>query len=149
MTKHLQESYQHIKSKFLRALDYIEDTHEDAELVETEDTRSKCSINSPIYSVLTNKERNYLRVVMLRLAQWEPLKNMTKGPATGARKRVKRIIGLLAGIGSIVNAIQIKKIKKNIKILQAQNILQDQKIDELARFMNVTAARVHTHDNQI
>ena len=48
-----------------------------------------------------------------------------------------------------MNAIQIKKIKKNIKILQAQNILQDQKIDELARFMNLTAARVRLHDKQI
>ena len=53
------------------------------------------------------------------------------------------------GIGSIVNAVQIKKIKKNIKILQAKNILQDQKIDELARFMNLTASRVRLHDKQI
>ena len=45
-----------------------------------------------------------------------------------------------------MNAVQIKKIKKNIKILQAQNILQDQKIDELARFMNLTATRVRLHD---
>ena len=45
--------------------------------------------------------------------------------------------------------VQIKKIKKNIKILQAQNILQDQKIDELARFMNLTASRVRLHDKQI
>ena len=55
----------------------------------------------------------------------------------------------MAGIGSIVNAVQIKKIKKNIRILQAQNILQDQKIDELARFMNLTATRVRLHDKQI
>ena len=48
-----------------------------------------------------------------------------------------------------MNAVQIKKIKKNIKVLQAQNILQDQKIDELARFMNLTAARVRLHDKQI
>ena len=58
-------------------------------------------------------------------------------------------MALLAGIGSIINAVQIKKIKKNIKILQAQNILQDQKIDELARYMNVTAAQICIHNNQI
>ena len=45
--------------------------------------------------------------------------------------------------------VQIKKIKKNIKILQAQNILQDQKIDELVRFMNLTASRVRLHEKQI
>ena len=44
---------------------------------------------------------------------------------------------------------QIQKIKKNIRILQAQNILQDQKIDELARFLNLTASRVLLHDKQI
>ena len=40
------------------------------------------------------------------------------------RAREKRFVDILARIGSIVNAVQIKKIKKNIKILQAQNILQ-------------------------
>ena len=40
--------------------------------------------------------------------------------------------------------VQIKKIKKNIRILQAQNILQDQKIDELVRFLNLTASRGKT-----
>ena len=65
------------------------------------------------------------------------------------RTREKRFVDILAGIGSIVNAVQIKKIKKNIKILQAQNILQDQKIDELARFMNLMATRVRLHDKQI
>ena len=73
-----------------------------------------------------------------RLARWEPtgaLKNTTSG-------RKKRFIDILAGIGTIINMGQIKKIKKNITILQAQNILQDQKIDELARFLNLTASRV-------
>ena len=36
-----------------------------------------------------------------------------------------------------------------MRILQAQNILQDQKIDELARFLNLTASRVRLHDKQI
>ena len=68
VTKHLQESYELIKSKFLRALDYVEDTHQDAELVETVKGRSRCSTNAVSHSVLTKKERNYLWVVLLRLA---------------------------------------------------------------------------------
>ena len=39
--------------------------------------------------------------------------------------------------------------KRAIRILQAQNILQDQKIDKLARFLNLTASRVRLHDKQI
>ena len=54
-----------------------------------------------------------------------------------------------AAIGSIVNAGQIKKIKKNIAILQEATILQDQQIMELARYADLTAARVRLHDIQI
>ena len=54
-----------------------------------------------------------------------------------------------AAIGSIVNAGQIKKIKKNIAILQEATLLQDQQIRELARYANLTAARIRLHDTQI
>ena len=48
-----------------------------------------------------------------------------------------------------MNAGQIKKIKKNIAILQEATILQDQQIMELARYADLTAARVRLHDTQI
>ena len=79
-----------------------------------------------------------IRATLDRLARWEP----TGAPKNTTSGRKKRFIDILAGIGTIINAGQIKKIKKNIRILQAQNILQDQKIDELARFLNLTASRV-------
>ena len=79
------------------------------------------------------------------LAAWDPTHNVTK--------RRKRFIPLFASIGaaigSIVNAGQIKKIKKNIAILQEATILQDQQIMELARYADLTAARVRLHDAQI
>ena len=59
------------------------------------------------------------------------------------------MIDLLAGIGVIINSVQIKKVKQSINRLQEQNILQDQKIDELARYLNLTADRVKLHDKQI
>ena len=96
-------------------------------------------------SRLTKTEIASIRATLDRLARWEP----TGAPKNTTLGRKKRFVDILAGIGSIVNAVQIKKIKKNIKILQAQNILQDQKIDELARFMNLTASRVRLHDKQI
>ena len=55
----------------------------------------------------------------------------------------------MAGIGVIINSLQIKKVKQSINRLQEQNILQDQKIDELARYLNLTADRVKLHDKQI
>ena len=63
--------------------------------------------------------------------------------------RRKCLIDLLAGIGVIVNSIQIKKVKQSINRLQEQNLLQDQKIDKLARYLNLTANRVKLHDKQI
>ena len=86
-----------------------------------------------------------IRTTLDRLAKWEP----TSALNITTPERKKRFLDILAGIGSIVNTVQIKKIKKNIKILQAKNILQDQKIDELVRFMNLTASRVRLHDKQI
>ena len=49
----------------------------------------------------------------------------------------------------IINSVQIKKVKQSINRLQEQNILQDQRIDELARYFNLTADRVKLHDGQI
>ena len=63
--------------------------------------------------------------------------------------RQKRLIDLLAGIGVIINSVHIKKVKQSINRLQEQNILQDQKIDELAHYLNLTADRVKLHEEQI
>ena len=54
-----------------------------------------------------------------------------------------------AAIGSLINSGQIKQIKRNIEILQETTILQGQKIDELARYADLTAERVRQHDSQI
>ena len=55
----------------------------------------------------------------------------------------------MAGIGVNINSVQIKKVKQSMNRLQEQNILQDQKIDELARYLNLTTDRVKLHDEQI
>ena len=112
---------------------------------QAQEDRVKQSVGAGRNSRLTKTEIASIRATLDRLARWEPL----GAPENTTLGRKKRFIDVLEGIGSIVNAVQIKKIKKNIKILQAQNILQDQKIDELTRFMNLTASRVRLHDKQI
>ena len=67
---------------------------------------------------ITKTEIASIRATLDRLARWEP----TSALNITTLEREKRFVNILAGIGSIVNAVQIKKIKKNIKILQAQNI---------------------------
>ena len=83
--------------------------------------------------------------LLVKLAEWNPTNNTVH--------REKRFIALFASIGaaigSIVNAGQISKIKENIAILQDATILQDQQITELARYADLTAARIRLHDTQI
>ena len=63
---------------------------------------------------LTKTEVVFICQTLNRLAKWEPNRSLN---ITG-QSRKKRFLDILAGIGSIVNTIQIKKIKKNIRILQ-------------------------------
>ena len=94
---------------------------------------------------MTLEETEYLIKLLTDLAAWDPTQNVTH--------REKRFIPLFASlgaaIGSIVNAGQIKKIKRNIAILQEATLLQDQQIMELARYADLTAARIRLHDTQI
>ncbi|MCG8624572.1 MAG: hypothetical protein MJE68_21575, partial [Proteobacteria bacterium] len=66
-------------------------------------------------------------------------------------KREKRnpIVWAALGWGVYSNKRQIDKIKENIERLQTQNILQDRKIDELTRYMNLTMEKVREHDERI
>ena len=73
---------------------------------------------------MTLEETEYLIKLLTDLAAWDPTQNVTH--------REKRFIPLFASleaaIGSIVNAGQIKKIKRNITIPQEATLLQDQQI---------------------
>ena len=50
------------------------------------------------------------------------------------------------GMGSLFKLEQIKAIKKNIKKLYEQNLLQEQQIQDLAHYLNLTATRVQLHE---
>ena len=108
-------------------------------------SRHKRDSESPFDTRMTPEEAKYLNQLLTELAAWDPTHNVTQ--------RKKRFIPLFASIGaaigSIVNAGQIKKIKKNIAILQEATILQDQQIMELARYADLIAACVRLHDTQI
>ena len=53
------------------------------------------------------------------------------------------------GWGVYSNARSIKKIKKNLRILQDQNILQDKQIKELAKHVNLTMTHVNRHETML
>ena len=60
-------------------------------------------------------------------------------------KRMKRysILTWVLGWGVFSNSRSINKIKKNLRILQDQNLLQDKQIKALAGHLNLTMAHVN------
>ena len=145
VTEYISENYLRVKEKFLKAIDYVENIKIDKPIASNTTSRHKRDSGNPFDTKTTPEEIRYLTQLLAELAAWDPTNNTTQ--------RKKRFIPLFASIGaaigSIVNAGQIKKIKKNIAILQEATILQDQQIMELARYADLTAARVRLHDTQI
>ena len=145
VTEYVNENYLRVKEKFLKTIDYVEDINID-ELSPTDtSSRQKCESGNLIDTGISPQETKYLAQLLTKLAMWDPANNVTD--------REKRFIALFASIGaaigSLVNAGQIKMIKKNIAILQEATILQDQQISELARYADLTTAHVRLHDTQI
>ena len=144
-TELVYDNFLRVKDKFLKAIDYVEDTGVQVSTNKEPESRKKRSSQENIRLNLSRKERNYLKNQLVQLAEWKPGQNDTG--------RVKRWVSVFASIGSaigsLINAGQIKKIKHNIKILQEATILQGQKIGELARYADLTANRVRLHDSQI
>ena len=145
VTEHVNDNYLRVKAKFLRAIDYVEDINVGEPTPTSPPSRHKRNSETPFDTRVTLEETKYLVKLLTELAEWDPTQNVTH--------REKRFVPLFASlgaaIGSIVNAGQIKKIKKNIAILQEATLLQDQQIRELARYADLTAARIRLHDTQI
>ena len=55
----------------------------------------------------------------------------------------------IIGWGTFSNMRNIRKIKKNIKVLQEQNILQEKQILELTYFLNLTMTQMREHKNAL
>ena len=145
VTDLIDSSYQVVKRKFLRAIDYVADSGlKVPEELGTEE-RKKRGVRRIQFKQVSTQDLEYLQQQLEELADWSPTHNKTK--------RVKRIVNFFlsagAAIGALINSGQIKQIKKNIEILQETTILQGQKIDELARYVDLTARRVRQHDSQI
>ena len=145
VTDFVNENYLRVKAKFLRAIDYVEDINVGKPTPTSSSSRHKRDSGMPFDTRMTLEETKYLAKLLTEMAVWDPTQNVTH--------REKRFVPLFASlgaaIGSIVNAGQIKKIKKNIAILQEATLLQDQQIRELARYADLTAAHIRSHDTQI
>ena len=66
-------------------------------------------------------------------------------------KRIKRfgIMSWVLGWGVYSNYKQIETLKENVQTLYEQNLLQEQQIQDLAQYLNLTATRVQLHDKML
>ena len=112
----------------MRAIDYVEDINVGEPTPTSPSPRHKRDSGMPFDTRMTLEETKYLTKLLTDLAAWDPTQNVT----CREKRFVPLFASLGAAIGSIVNAGQIKKIKKNIAILQEATLLQDQQIRELA-----------------
>ena len=66
-------------------------------------------------------------------------------------KRIKRfgIMSWVLGWGVYSNYKQIETLKENVQTLYDQNLLQEQQIQDLAQYLNLTATRVQLHDKML
>ena len=122
ITEYVNENYLRVKTKFLRAIDYIEDINVGEPTLTSSSSRQKRDSGTPFDARVTLEETKYLIKLLTDLAAWDPTQNVTR--------REKRYIPLFASlgaaIGSIVNAGQIKKIKRNIAILQEASLTRSE-----------------------
>ena len=98
----------------------------------------------PYDHVLTPHEEEFIDKLLKALEE-------INSPLLGKITRMKRfsIINWFLGCGVYSNSRSIKKIKKNLHILQDQNILQDKQIKELAKHLNLTMAHVNKHETKL
>ena len=72
ISSQLYQSFERVKARFLRAVEYVEETHTYAELGQAQGDRVKCSVGAGRNSRLTKTEIASIRATLDRLAKWEP-----------------------------------------------------------------------------
>ena len=140
---YLEDLFDVIFRKFLNAIDHI-DYHPTMQHAPTSN-RSKRSVYFsetgfyPTYDrTLNPTEEMFLDKLLITL------ENMNS-TLVDKFKRMKRysILTWVLGWGVFSNSRSINKIKKNLRILQNQNLLQDKQIKALAGHLNLTMAHVN------
>ena len=146
---YLEDLFDVVYRKFLNAIDYI-DYHPTMQNAPTTN-RSKCSVSfseTGFYATYDRKLNPTEEIFLDKLLI--TLENMNS-TLINKFKRMKRysILTWVLGWGVFSNSQSINKIKKNLRILQDQNLLQDKQIKALAGHLNLTMAHVNRHENML
>ena len=146
---YLEDLFDVVYQQFLNAIDHI-DYHPTMQNVPTTN-RSKHSVSfseTGFYATYDRKLNPTEEIFLDKLLI--TLENMNS-TLINKFKRMKRysILTWVLGWGVFSNSRSINKIKKNLRILQDQNLLQDKQIKALAGHLNLTMAHVNKHENML
>ena len=132
-----------VYQRFLAAIDHL-DYHPST------DSRVKRFIESGEYlphrqyEELNSAESEFLDYILAEIKRLRP----TVYKELSREKRFN-LMTWIVGWGTWSNSRNIKKIKKNIRILKTQNFLQEAQILELTHYMNLTMSQVKEHRNAL
>ena len=142
---YINQSFAQIKEEFLSVIDHLETSDEEPEMRKRREHNDRVRQELKIsYSRVSTEELQTLNYVVEKVEESYPtIKNKLK--------RVKRfgIMSWVLGWGVYSNYKQIETLKENVQTLYEQNLLQEQQIQDLAQYLNLTATRVQLHDKML
>ena len=140
-TLHVKSAFEQVKEQFLSVIDHLE-TEQDQTDEEARDRHNQ--------KVETDMKIAFSRVSKEELEELETILEQVETKYPDVKKNLKRhkrfgIMSWILGWGVYSNYRQMKAIKKNIRKLYYQNVLQEKQIQDLAHYLNITATRVRLH----
>ena len=142
---YINQSFAQIKEEFLSVIDHLETSDEEPEMRKRREHNDRVRQELKIsYSRVSTEELQTLNYVVEKVEESYPtIKNKLK--------RIKRfgIMSWVLGWGVYSNYKQIETLKENVQTLYEQNLLQEQQIQNLAQYLNLTATRVQLHDKML
>ena len=139
---HVKSAFEQVKEQFLSVIDHLE-TEQDQTDEKARDRHNQ--------KVETDMKIAFSRVSKEELEELETILEQVETKYPDVKKNLKRhkrfgIMSWILGWGVYSNYRQMKAIKKNIRKLYYQNVLQEKQIQDLAHYLNITATRVRLHD---
>ena len=142
---YINQSFAQIKEEFLSVIDHLETSDEEPEVRKRKEHNDRVRQELKIsYSRVSTEELQTLNYVVEKVEESYPA-------IKDKLKRVKRfgVMSWVLGWGVYSNYKQIETLKENVQTLYDQNLLQEQQIQDLAQYLNLTAMRVQLHDKML
>ena len=144
-TMHIKSAFDQVKEQFLSVIDHLETE---------QDQPDEKARNEHNLKVETDIKIGFTRVSKEELEELETILKQVESKYPDVKENLKRhkrfgIMSWILGWGVYSNYRQVRAIKKNIRKLYLQNVLQEKQIQDLAHYLNLTATRVRLHDRML